>query len=251
MTDQQTDFGTFERAGLSEQIAERILQMIKERQLKPGDRLPSERELAVAMSVGRPALREALRALAMMNVIEIRQGAGAYITNLDTAHLIQHLNFVFSLDDSTILELFDARKIVEVGIIELAAQRITDEDVSELEANLQKSIAAMHDPEQFLFADIELHTLIARIARNPILLRFIESIHQLGLASRRRTGRLSGVTEQSIADHQRIVEALIARDPQAARDAMLSHLANVEKKLKQLANQSEDGENTIIRATDG
>jgi GntR family transcriptional regulator, transcriptional repressor for pyruvate dehydrogenase complex len=251
MTNQQADFGTFERAALSQQIAERILQMIKERQLKPGDRLPSERELAVAMSVGRPALREALRALAMMNVIEIRQGAGAYITNLDTAHLIQHLDFVFSLDDSTILELFDARKIVEVGIIELAAQRITDEDITELEATLQKSLATMHDPEQFLFADIEMHTVIARIARNPILLRFIESIHQLGLASRRRTGRLSGVIGQSIVDHQRIVDALKARDPLAARDAMLSHLANVEEKLKQIADQSEDTGTTTLQATDG
>lgn len=245
MTDRQADFGTFERAALSEQIAERILQMIKERQLKPGDRLPGERELAVSMSVGRPALREALRALAMMNVIEIRQGAGAYVTNLDTAQLIQHLDFVFSLDDSTILELFDARKIVEVGIIELAAQRVTDEDISDLEANLQKSLATVHDPEQFLLADVELHTLIARIARNPILLRFMESIHQLGLASRRRTGRLSGVPQQSIADHQRIVETLRARDPQAARDAMLSHLANVEEKLKQIADQAENSEGDI------
>lgn len=240
MTDRQTDFGTFERAALSEQIAQRILQMITERQLKPGDRLPSERELSVAMNVGRPALREALRALAMMNVIEIRQGAGAYVTNLDTAHLIQHLDFVFSLDDSTILELFDARKIIEVGIIELAAQRVTDEDIVELEANLQKSLATMHDPEQFLFADIELHTLIARIARNPILVRFMESIHQLGLASRRRTGRLDGVPQQSVADHERIIESLKARDQEAARDAMLSHLANVEDKLKQIVDQSAD-----------
>jgi len=243
MTNQQADFGTVERSALPEQIAERILQMIRERQLKPGDKLPSERELAVAMNVGRPALREALRALAMMNVIEIRQGAGAYVTELETAQLIQHLNFVFSLDDSAILDLFDARKIVEVGIIELAAQRVTDEDLAELEANLQKSVSSTTDPDQFVLVDLELHALIARIARNPILLRFMESIHQLGLASRRRTGRLSGVQDQSIADHRHIVEALKARDPHAAREAMLSHLGNVEEKLRQMvAAQSDAGE---------
>jgi GntR family transcriptional regulator, transcriptional repressor for pyruvate dehydrogenase complex len=241
LTNQPKDFGTVERSALPEQIAERILQMITERQLKPGDRLPSERELATMMNVGRPALREALRALSMMNVIEIRQGAGAYITNLDTAQLIQHLDFVFSLDDSTILELFDARKIVEVGIIELAALRATHEDLADLEANLQKSSASMHDPEQFLFADLEMHSLIARIARNPILLRFMESIHQLGLASRRRTGRLTGVPEQSMADHRRIVEAIKAHDPAAARSAMLAHLGNVEQKLKQLVTTQADG----------
>ncbi|MCI0576531.1 MAG: FadR family transcriptional regulator [Chloroflexi bacterium] len=242
MTNLPTDFGTVERAALPDQIAGRILQMIKDRQLKPGDKLPPERDLAATMGVGRPALREALRALALMNVIEVRQGAGAYVTELDTAQLVQHLDFVFALGDAAILDLFDARKIVEVGIIELAAQRITDEEIARLEQCLQKSIESAHDPELFLQADLELHTLIATIARNPILRRFIESIHQLGLASRRRTGRLGGVIEQSIIDHHHIVEALKARDPQAAREAMLSHLGNVEEKLKRLVEGGEKSE---------
>jgi GntR family transcriptional repressor for pyruvate dehydrogenase complex len=229
-----TDFGTVERSALPDQIADRILQMIKDRQLKPGDKLPPERELSTMMNVGRPALREALRALAMMNIIEIRQGTGAYVTQLDTAQLVQHLDFVFSLNDTAIMDLFDARKIVEAGIAELAAQHITDEDITLLEASLQKSADSAHDPELFLLADLELHTLIATITRNPILIRFIESIHQLGLASRRRTGRLSGVTQQSMSDHHHIVEALKARDPEAAREAMLAHLGNVEKKLRSL-----------------
>lgn len=235
-----TDFGTIERAALPDQIAERILQMIKERQLKPNDKLPPERELAAMMNVGRPALREALRALALMNIIEIRQGAGAYVTQLDTAQLVQHLDFVFSLNDAAIMDLFDARKIVEAGIAELAAQRTTDEDVALLEACLQKSVDSAHDPELFLYADLELHTLIATIARNPILMRFIESIHQLGLASRRRTGRLSGVIEQSMSDHHRIIEALKSRDSKAAREAMLAHLENVEEKLKRLVEGGEE-----------
>jgi GntR family transcriptional repressor for pyruvate dehydrogenase complex len=123
---------------------------------------------------------------------------------------------------------------VEAGIAELAAQRTTDEDIVRLEACLQKSVDSAHDPELFLYADLELHTLIATIAHNPILIRFIESIHQLGLASRRRTGRLAGVIEQSMSDHHLIVEALRARNPQAAREAMLVHLGNVEEKLKRL-----------------
>jgi GntR family transcriptional repressor for pyruvate dehydrogenase complex len=232
-----TDFGTVERSALPDQIAERILQMIKDRQLKPGDKLPPERELATMMTVGRPALREALRALALMNVIEIRQGAGAYVTQLDTAQLVQHLDFVFTLNDAAIMDLFDARKIVEAGIAELAAQRTTEEDIALLEACLQKSVDSAHDPELFLYADLKLHTLIATIARNPILIRFIESIHQLGLASRRRTGRLPGVIEHSMSDHHRIVEALKERDPQAAREAMLAHLGNVEEKLRRMVEE--------------
>jgi GntR family transcriptional repressor for pyruvate dehydrogenase complex len=234
-----TNFGTVERSALPDQIADRILQMIKDRQHRPGDKLPPERELSAMMNVGRPALREALRALAMMNIIEIRQGTGAYVTQLDTAQLVQHLDFVFSLNDSAIMDLYDARKIVEAGIAELAAQRITDEDIDRLEDCLQKSVDSAHEPELFLHADLELHTLIATIARSPILFSFIESIHQLGLASRRRTGRLSGITGQSMNDHHLIVEALKARDPRAAPEAMLAHLGNVEEKLRRLVEGGE------------
>ena len=220
------------KTALSDQIADRILQMIRDKQLRPGDKLPPERELASMMQVGRPALREALRGLSLMNIIEIRQGAGAYVTALETAQLVEHLDFVFAIDDHAILDLFDARKIVEVGIIELAAQRVTDADIANLEACLAKSAQASDDAEGFLQADTELHTLIAQIANNPIMLRFMESIHQMGMVSRRRTGNLKGVVAQSTADHHLIVESLKARDSQAAREAMRCHLDNVEAKLR-------------------
>ena len=220
---EQPAFGTIEKTALSEQIAERILQMIRDKKLGRGDKLPPERKLASIMQVGRPALREALRGLALMNIIEIRQGDGAYVTDLETAQLVQHLDFVFSIDDYAILDLFDARKIVEVGIIELAASRVTEDDIARLEYCLTTGSRAGDDSEAFLRADMDLHLVIAQIARNPIMLRFMESIHQMGLASRRRTGRLPGIGEQSAADHKRIVEALKARDPVAAREAMLHH----------------------------
>jgi GntR family transcriptional repressor for pyruvate dehydrogenase complex len=235
MTLTDSHFGKVEKSVLSDQIANRILQMIRDKQLNPGDKLPPERELAAMMTVSRPALREALRGLAMMNVIEIRQGAGAYVTTLETAQLVEHLNFVFALDDSTLLQLFDARKIVEVGLIELAAQRITDEEIGRLEQSVTLSAQSFNDPETFLQADLDLHMQIAQIASNPVLIRFMESIHQLGIASRRRTARLDGMTERTVADHRRIVAALKTRDVAGARQAMLDHLANVEKKLRMIA----------------
>ena len=228
----QPPFGTIEKTALSDQIARRILQMIREKELRPGDKLPPERELASMMQVGRPALREALRGLSLMNVIEIRQGAGNYVSQLETAELIRPLDFVFSIDDYAILDLFDARKIVEVGIIEMAAGLVTEADVNELEACLARSEETSADADAFLQADIELHTLIAKIANNPILLIFMESIQQLGLASRRWTSRLEGVVDQSLSDHRMIIDALKAQDPQAARRAMRSHLDHVEEKLR-------------------
>lgn len=232
-------FGTFQRRSLSEEIAAKLLSLIRERELQPGDKLPPERELAAMMQVSRPSLREALRALSIMNVVEIRQGNGTYITSLDPELLMEPLDFVFGLDDSTFLELFEARKALEVSIVALAAERITPEEITALEACLEKSAESVDDHQAFLEADVELHERIVNAARNPILRRFMTSIKQLGRASRSRTVEIPGVTRQSVDDHRAIVEALKAGDADAAQTAMLEHLNNVERRLKTLV--SSDG----------
>jgi GntR family transcriptional repressor for pyruvate dehydrogenase complex len=230
-------FGTFKKSAISEDIIARLLTMIKEGQLQPGTKLPPERELAEAMQVSRPSLREALRALSIMNVIEIRQGDGTYITSLEPELLVEHLDFVFSLSDSTIIELFEARKIVEVGLAAMAAQRITDEEIATLEESLANSIENVQDHTLFLKADVELHETIVEAARNLFLKRFMGSIYNLGHASRARTVEIPGVVEQVVEDHRAIVNALKVRDPERARQAMLQHLNNVEARLLMLAEQ--------------
>jgi DNA-binding transcriptional MocR family regulator len=97
-------YGVFARELLPERIASRLVSLIAERHLRPGDKLPSERDLAAAMQVSRPSLREALRALAMLNVVEIRQGSGTYVTSLRPEVLVEHFDFVFALDDATFAE---------------------------------------------------------------------------------------------------------------------------------------------------
>lgn len=234
-------FGALERDLLPEKIVARILAMIKEKQLGPGDKLPPERELSEMMQVSRPSLRTALRALALLNIIEIRQGDGTYVTSLDPKSLIEPLEFVFSLDDSTFLQLLEARKILEVGIAALAAQQISDEEIAALEACLLRSVDLMQDQEAFLQMDRELHSKITEAARNPILSRFMQSISQLDLAGRRRTAGIPGMIDQSQEDHRRIVAALAAHDPEAARQAMLQHLHNVEQKFTQVLSKDLDG----------
>jgi GntR family transcriptional repressor for pyruvate dehydrogenase complex len=230
-------FEPFEKDVLPKKITTRLLSLIKEKHLRPGDKLPPERELAGMMQVSRPSLREALQALALMNIIEIRQGDGTYVTSLEPELLVEPLNFVFSLDDSTLPDLFEARKVVEVGLVALAAQRITAEEIADLELCLVKSLQAAEDPDAFLQADLELHKKIATAARNPLLQRFMDSISQLGLASRARTNYIPGLTKQSAQDHRAIVVALKTRDPEAARQAMRQHLNNVEQKLKAFASE--------------
>lgn len=235
-------FREFRKQALSEEIVEELLSMIKAGEIRPGDRLPSERELADMMKVSRPSLREALRALSIMNVIEIRQGAGTHVTTLKPELLVERLDFAFSLEDSTFLQLFDARKIVEVGLAGLAAERIQDSEIVSLEAILAKSIDSVDDPDRFLEADVELHRRIADIARNPMLSRFMASLQQLSRASRGRTARLAGVIERAVQDHQAIVKAIVAQDPEAARRAMLQHLEKMETSLKQAVLDSSEAE---------
>jgi GntR family transcriptional repressor for pyruvate dehydrogenase complex len=230
-------FGTFKKSAISEDIVDSLLSLIRERELRPGDKLPAERELAAMMQVSRPSLREALRALAIMNMVEIRQGDGTYVSSLTPELLMSHLDFVFSLNDTEVLELFQARKVLEPGIVAMAAERITDPEVIALEECVRRSVALVDDHRAFLEADVEVHELIARAAKNSVLARFMASISQLGKVSRSRTVELPGVTRQSVQDHSAIVAALKRRDPQAARLAMLHHLDNVERELIQAANR--------------
>jgi len=212
-----------------EAISAEILALLRQKELKPGDKLPPERELAEMLGVSRPSLREALRALSIMKVIEVRQGDGTYVSALKAEELVEHLEFVFMLDDSTMLQLFEARKIVEVGNVSLAAQRISDEEIAALHNCLEESERSAADPEAFLMADIKLHQLITYAARNPLLERFMASISTLGRASRQKTVFVAGMTTTALEDHRQIVAALEARDPQAAGEAMLRHLEHVEQ----------------------
>jgi DNA-binding FadR family transcriptional regulator len=228
-----SSFEPVKKTAVSEEISARLLSLVKEKQLQPGDKLPPERELAAAMQVSRPSLREALRALAMMNVIETRQGDGTYITSLEPGLLVEHLDFVISLDDSSLHHLFEVRRIVEVGIAELAALRATPQHIEALESLLGESSVASDDPAAFLQVDLALHDLLADAAANPLLRRIMSSLSRLGLASRRRTAYGIRVREQTVGDHSAIVAAVRQHDVQAAAQAMLTHLDNVERSLGQ------------------
>lgn len=222
-------FGTVTRDALPDQIAARLIALITERQLKPGDRLPPERELAASMGVSRSSLREALRALALLGVADMRQGDGTYLTNLQPGSLMRSVGLVLALSDSGLEELFEARKLVEPGLAALAARRVDDATAAELARCAEASADALDDAEAFMWADIELHATIARAASNAVLERLLESITGMGIASRRRTGRLAPVRASSAHDHREIVAAIAAHDPEAASTAMLRHLENVER----------------------
>jgi GntR family transcriptional repressor for pyruvate dehydrogenase complex len=129
----QVTFEAFEKDILPNKIVSSLLTLIKDKELLPGDKLPPERELAEMMNVSRSALREALRALAVMNVVEIRPGSGTFITTLSPEQLVAPLTFMFALDDATIFQLFEARETLELRKAALAAQH----NLQHVEGNLR------------------------------------------------------------------------------------------------------------------
>jgi GntR family transcriptional repressor for pyruvate dehydrogenase complex len=233
MDNPEINYGTFQKDVLSERIVGKLLTLIREKQLHPGDRLPPERELAVIMGVSRPSLREALRALSIMKVIENRQGSGTYVASLKPEQLIEHLDFIIALNDSTFHDLFAARRILEAGMVSLAAQNITTEELEKLDKLVECSAGSIDEPEAFMQADMDLHTRIAQAARNQILSLFMSAINDLNIASRRRTGEDPQVRRQTLSDHRAILAALKKHDPQSASQAMLDHLDHVERKLNE------------------
>lgn len=231
-TPRESRFAVVPRSTLPEEIANRLLMQIREQELRPGDKLPAERQLAEMMVVSRPVLREALRALALMRVVDIRQGDGTYITSLEPRQLISHLDFVFSKDSVALVQLLEARRVVEVGNVRLAATRVTDEAIAELERLVAGLAASIDDPERFSELDIEMHVAVCTAADNFLLLQFMNIVSTLGRFSRERTGGRRTVRDGALRDHRRLLDALRARDPDAAERAMLDHLDHVEEELR-------------------
>jgi GntR family transcriptional regulator, transcriptional repressor for pyruvate dehydrogenase complex len=224
-------FAVVNRSTLPEEIANRLLDLIRAEQLRPGDKLPAERDLAAVMHVSRPVLREALRALAIMNVVEIRQGAGTYITALEPQALVSHLDFVFSKDPVALAQVIETRRIVEVGNVELAAERITPGQLAALEALLVELRGAVDDADRFSTLDIAFHDGVCEAAGNFLLAQFMRIINTLAKVSRERTGATRATRERALGDHEAIVAGLRAHDGTRAALAMQAHLDHVEEAL--------------------
>jgi GntR family transcriptional repressor for pyruvate dehydrogenase complex len=228
----ETRFAVVSRSTLPQEIANRLLTQIKEQQLRSGDKLPAERQLAQMMVVSRPVLREALRALALMGVVDIRQGDGTYITSLEPSQLISHLDFVFSKDSVALAQLLEARRVVEVGNVRLAAVRVTDSEVAELEALVRSLADCIDDPDRFSEQDIALHTAMCAAANNFLLYQFMTIVSTLGRVSREQSGGRRAVRDAALRDHRDLLDALRAHDPDAAERAMQRHLDHVEEGLR-------------------
>lgn len=215
--------------------------MIKSGILKPGDQLPPERELAARMGVGRPAVREALRALQMLRMVEIRHGDGTYVSSLDPGSLAEPYEVLLSIGTMSLDHLFEARRVFEVGIAVLAARRIDQEGIDRLRRCVAEARSVKDDPARFLELDMELHSIIVEATGNPVLKIIMSSLTGLLKASRELTVIVPGVREQVVADHEQIVEAIAARDAERSGRSVGEHLDHVWSALRAVSGKVTGG----------
>lgn len=216
-----------ERETVAEMVARRIMAMVSARALKPGDQLPPERDLAESLGVSRPSVREAIRGLSILGVVRSRQGGGAYISDLDAEALLGPIRFFLSLEDVNIRELYDARSLIESDVARRAAVNMSDAQLDDLAAILTAQEATLTDARAFRVSDFAFHEAIWNGCGNSFLKRIGESLNVLGLEFRKRASETAGVLEQSFRDHARLLDALRARDPDAAAHAAETHMQSV------------------------
>ena len=212
--------------GSTEQVVSFVRALIERGDLRRGDRLPAERDLAIQIGVSRPTVRAGLRALQAMGVVISRHGSGTYIPDGPPALGSEPLSFQAALHGFTREEMYEARRILEVGAAGLAAERAASDQLATLADEVAGLFASLEEPDLFLVHDIDFHRSVAAASGNPIVASLVEMVSALYYQRRRDTaGRASQRDLRDAAEaHRRIYQAIRAHDPEAARIAMNEHL---------------------------
>jgi len=219
-----------------EEIVEQIKQLILDGHIKPGDKLPSERHLVESFKVSRASIREALSALEMMGLIEVRTGEGAYFRQLQADSMAVSLTWALSMEKGSVLELLEVRRMMEVQAVGYAAERATAEELNELEAILNSMQLNLYNSGTLSEkADHSFHYHIARATHNKIIIRLMDTIsdhlQHLIRASRSKLYEGKYTPELLYDEHVRILSALKDRNAEEARKQMTIHLSGVEEEI--------------------
>ena len=216
----------------SDDVVDGVKQMILDGRLQPGERLPAEKELAATLGVSRGSLREGVRALGTLGILDSRHGDGTYVTTLDPALLLAPVGFIADLQDDA-AAFHSVRRLLETEAAGLAALHIDDAGLARLRVALDETARALVevplDHERLVDADLAFHEEVARASGNPVLAALIEGL--AGRASRMRRWRgLSdvGAEDRTFVEHEAILAAVAARDPDRARLRMATHLLGLE-----------------------
>ena len=218
---------------VTDEAIAKIREMIVSGRWRPGDRLPREADLALQLGLSRSSLREAVRALALVRVLEVRQGDGTYVSSLEPDLLLETTSFVTHLlQDHTVLELFEVRRLLEPAAAALAAVRMDVESRLLLQAELDRMRAA-GGVEELVDADMAFHSVIAGAAGNTVLSSLLDGLAARTMRARLWRGRADDLAlAETLAEHVRIYEAIMSRDPELSRALAAAHIATGELWLR-------------------
>ena len=213
----------------TEEVVARVSELIKGAQLKAGDRLPPERELAKRLGVSRPSLRAGLRAMSSMGVLKSRQGAGTFVADGPPMLDSEPLRLLASLHGFSFNHMFETRSILEVGAAGLAAEHATGEQLATLADEIAEMYANLNDPQQYLVHDICFHRAVAAASNNPTLVTLVEMVSAVMYERRRETIERAHDFSESLELHQQVYRAIRARQPEEARAAMREHIVRAQR----------------------
>jgi GntR family transcriptional repressor for pyruvate dehydrogenase complex len=226
------DIAPIKSTRIYEEIVRQIKSMIGEGRLKSGDQLPPERDLAEKFLVSRTSVREALRALESVGLIEIRPGEGTFVREVSVDALVEPLALVLLSQREMIGELFEARRVLEPTIAGLAARRATRDEVQEMERILDAQAREIAAGNTGLAQDAAFHAAIGTAAHNRAITRIVHAVMDLLAQSREEAIGTPGRPTRSHEDHRRILDAIRKGDALGAERAMLDHLVAVEELVR-------------------
>jgi GntR family transcriptional repressor for pyruvate dehydrogenase complex len=214
-----------------EEVVSQIHDLIRQSKIKPGDQLPSERELAETFRVSRTSVREALRALEAQGLIVSRTGAGNFVAELPVEALIAPLATLLIEEKDALADIFEMRKLIEPHIASMAAERATKRNIERMKRILDKQREVVSRGETGVEADAEFHFAIGRATQNQALEKLVSGLMDMLSHSREESLQTPGRRMASIESHRKILAAIEEHDKTKAREAMLHHIERVEENV--------------------
>ncbi|HYL14086.1 MAG TPA: FadR/GntR family transcriptional regulator [Terriglobales bacterium] len=224
----ESDFQAIRRNKVYEEVAQQIERLILKK-LKPGDKLPAERELAKMLRVSRGSIRDAIRSLELVGRVEPRQGVGTVVREISADVPVNPLANVLVYKRQLVSELLDFRKMLEPQLAARAATRASAEEMAEMEEILRRQGEKLSRGELAIEEDSEFHYSVAMASDNRVVLKLLDVLMDLLRKTRERSLQVEGRPQKSLAGHREILAAIEQRDAEAAEAAMRRHIQDVEE----------------------
>jgi len=220
------------KISISESVLKTIVELIRNGDLKPGDKLPSIQLFSEKLQVGASSVREALKQLQVMGIIEIKQGEGTFIKErVGIDSLSNYLGYLLDLKKPDILYLIEARKIIERGAVALAAERASEDEINKLGNIIQRMKEIVNNPKEFAIENVNFHLTVAKASKNPILPIIFNSVYDLFMKEQEVVAKMLNLKSKSIESHMNIWTAIKNHNINKAIKEMEKHLNHVQKAI--------------------